>query len=254
MFKIVKSELMKIFSGKMIYICAVLTMLLTSLNYISVKILLSVNSPEASQIVEEMASITTQDYIMQQLLSLISNGGFSIILIIILTYLITDDYSKGTMKYSLLAINKQELFIGKIIAVAIIELLLTVVGLITSGTIGVIAFSWSVSGLTVIQILQAYLYGWLGFLGFSCLVIFIIQNVSSTGGAIGVGLGIYLSIGIISMLIPQSIKPFIISANAINLIDSSKSLWNEFALTNIAYIIIFGLLSLIIFKRKEIIY
>lgn len=246
--KIVKSELLKYFSGKMIYICSGILMILPVLDFIMAKILNKVQ-PE---IAEQLLNLSTQEYMMKSLLGLFSSGSLFIIVTVLISSIISEDYGNGTMKYSLLAVSREKLLIGKIITTGIINFIYIGVSLLSSSIIGFIGYKWSDNSHSLIQILGAALLGWITIFGFTCLVIFAVNKISKAGGAIGTGIGIYFAIAIIGALIPDEYKGAIITANLGKLVDMNLKSWGEIIITGVAYIIIFSTLSMLSFRKKEI--
>ena len=254
MFKVLKSELLKYLSGMMVYICAAITVFLSLADFAATK-LITILSPEAvPHLVEKYATMTTQGYILNSLMSLFGGGSLYIVVAIVAATLISEDYGKGTMKYSLLATSKEKLILGKILTAGVINLIFIGASLIGAASVGFIMFNWGSTGYSVLEIMVAYFLGWLTLTGFSALVIFMINKISKISGAIGVGIGASMVLGMVGALIPNAIKPFVITANFGKVMDMSISSWGEVAFTNIGYILVFSILTLISFRKKEILY
>lgn len=88
--------------------------------------------------------------------------------------------------------------------------------------------------------------------GFTCLVIFAVGKVSSTGGAIGLGIAIFFIISLVGGLVPQSYRFLLIASNFAKVTDIDS--WMEIAGTNILYVFSFTVLSVAAFRKKEILY
>lgn len=246
--KIIKSELLKYFSGKMIYICSGILMFLSVLDFIMTKVIGKLK-PE---LLANMKVLSTQEYIMNSLIGLFSGGILFIIVTILVSSSISEDYGNGTMKYSLLAVSRVKLLIGKIITIGIINFIYIALSLLSSSIIGFITHKWSDNSYSLIQIAGAFFLCWITLFGFTCLIIFAVNKISKAGGAIGVGIGIYFFISIIGALIPEEYKGAIITANIYKLTDINVKSWGAIIITGLIYIIIFSTLSVFSFRKKEI--
>lgn len=250
MFKIIKSELSKCFYGKMVYICSAIIFLLPILDYAIIKMLLTQELAEQAGV----SNLTTQSFILREFNAQFAAGGtvFIIITILIAT-LITSDYNNGTMKYSLMAVGRGKLIVGKIITVFTIELLYVSSILISSILIGILGYNWDPSGLNIIQIITVYLLGWLSICSFSMLLMFISNKMNKLIGTIGLSLGIYFTLSALSFVIPEKLK--FLSLLESFVIFSSYNFDVNFikVIINISvYFIVFGFLLVTSFKKKEI--
>lgn len=246
--KIIKSELLKYFSGKMIYICSAILMFLPVLDLIMTKVIEKLK-PE---LLENMKNLSTQEYMMNSLIGLFTGGILFIIVAVLVSSSISEDYGNGTMKYSLLAVSRVNLLVGKIITIGIINFIYITLALLSSSIIGFIKHDWIDSSYSIIQIAGAFLICWITLCGFTSLIIFAVNKISKAGGAIGVGIGIYFFISIIGALIPVEYKRAIITANIYKLSDINVKSWGEIIITGLIYIIIFSTLSILSFRKKEI--
>jgi len=254
MFKAMRSELVKGFSGIMIYIFIAITICLSLVDFIATKLIVTLSPEAVPELVERYANMTSQSYILNSLMSLFGGGAIFVVATIVVATMISEDYGKGTMKYSLLATSRENLILSKIATVGIINAIFIGASFVGSITIGSFIFDWDSSGNSIIEIMVVYFLGWLTLFGFSSLVIFMISKVSKVSGAIGIGVGAYMGMSMVGALVPKTIKPFIITANFGKIMDMSLSSWSEVAFTNVGYIIVFSILTLISFRKKEILY
>ncbi len=252
--RVIKSELIKYFSGKMIYITTILVFLQSILDYGATKLITLFNPEEVPELAQRFSNMSSQDYLLSSLLGVFTGGSIFIIITIVLANMISEDYGRGTMKYSLLATTREKLILGKIFTVGIINFLFMTATLVGAGAIGFIVFEWDSTSYSIIQILGAYGLGWLTLCGFSCMIVFAISKISKVSGAIGMGIGISMAIGIIGMIIPPSLKPLMISTNFSRVLEMSLGSWTEVLFTGGLYIIVFSILSVIVFRKKEILY
>jgi len=254
MFKAMVSELTKCFSGMMIYICTAIAIFLSLVDFIATKLITTLSPEAVPEIVERYANITSQGYILNSLISLFSGGGIFIVATIVVATLISEDYGKGTMKYSLLATSREKLILGKIVTAGVINLMFIGVSFIGAVLIGSFLFNWDSGGYSIMQIIVVYFLGWLTLFGFSSLVIFMTNKISKISGAIGLGIGAYMVMSMVGALVPKAIKPLVLTANFGKVMDMTLSSWSEVAFTNVGYIIVFSILTLISFRKKEILY
>lgn len=254
MFKTIKSELKKYMSGKMLYISIILVIVLSTIDYIATKVFIKYNPEEALELSKRSANISTQEYIVGTLVKLITGGTIFIIVTIIIAILISEDYGKGTLKYSLLATTKFKLIMSKIFTAGIINFLLVSAALISSSIIGIFAYKWDISSYYVFEIIAAYILGWLTLFGFSCLLIFVMINISKISGAIGVGIAIFMIIGVLGVILPQPLKAFIITVNFPEIVNMNLESLRQIFFTDVLYILFFSTLSVIIFRKKELFY
>lgn len=252
--RVIKSELIKCFSGKMLYITTVLVFLQSILDYGATKLITLFNPEHIPELAERFANMSSQDYILSSLLGIFSGGSIFIIISIVLANIISEDYGRGTMKYSLLATTRGKLILGKLATAGIINLLFMLAALVGAGAIGITVFEWDINGYSSLQILVAYGLGWLTLWGFSCLIVFLISKISKASGAIGIGIGVFMAMGIIGLIIPQALKPLVITVNFHRVIDMTLSSWGEVLFTGGIYIIGFSILSILFFRKKEILH
>ena len=254
MFKVIKSELIKYFSGLMIYISTAITILLSLLDFIATKLIVTLSPEAVPELVERYANMTSQTYIINSLMSLFSGGAIFIVATIVVATIISEDYGKGTMKYSLLATSRGNLILGKIVTTGVINAIFVGASFVAAVIIGSFTFNWDSAGFTMIEIMVVYFLAWMTMFGFSSIVMFMINKISKISGAIGVGVGVYMVTSIVGALVPESIKPLILTANFGKVMDMTISSWSEVVYTNLGYIIVFSSLVFISFRKKEMLY
>lgn len=251
MYRVVKSELMKWFSGKMIYISVMVTALLTTADHVATKLLSEYDPQAVPGLIERFEMMSAQEYMTSALVSLISGGAIFIIVTIITAIIITEDYEKGTMKYFLMAVSRKKLMTGKILSMGIINLLLIIAAFISSVIVGVIGYEWQQGSYSILQIISVYFLGWLTLSGFSSLLMFVFNKVNKVTGAIGIGIAIFMILGIVGVVMPESIRGFVISADFHKAADMDPASLRQTFLAGSIYVLIFSLLNLIAFKNKE---
>lgn len=253
MSRVIKSELKRYFSGKMVYICAGLLMLFTLLDYGMAKILIEI-SPESNPQIEAMfLNLSSQSFVLNELRNLFTGGNGLIMSLILAASLVSGDYGNGTMKYSLLAVSREKLIIGKVITASIINLIYIIAPLVSASIIGIAGYDWATDGYSYIQILGAASLCWVTLVGFTCLIMFAVNAVGKFAGAIGLGIGIYVFISMLSLL-PNKFKSFVISINLYKLADLNLSGSLEVLGIGLLYTVLFAGLLTLVFRRKEMMY
>lgn len=252
--RIVKSELIKWFSGKMIYISMLITALLVAIDFVATRLLASHKPQTVPGLAEKIQFMSSQEYIVNSMVNLLAGGTVFIIISIITATLVTEDYSRGTLKYSLLATSREKLMMGKIIASGIINFSLIVAALVSSSIIGIIGYDWSQGSYTILQIVMICFLGWLTITGFSLLLMFALGRINKVSGAIGLGIGIFMLTGVMGVVAPESLKGLIIGVNFSEVAALETSTLDQIFISGSMYVLIFSILNVLSFRNKEIIY
>lgn len=252
MLRVVRSELIKWFSGKMIYISMIITAFLVMVDYFAAKIYMETSSETIPGLTDRLSALSAQEYMVNSMVNLISGGSIFIIVTIIIANLITEDYGKGTLKYSLLAVSRRSLITGKIVSAGILVLMLVISAAVSSGIVGLAAYGWSDSSHSVMEVLTIHGLTWLTLYGFSSLLIFAVGRITKSSGAIALGIGIFMATGLVGVLGPESIKRYMIGVD-FHRVANLSSVYQARIFTNgLVYILLFAVLSIIFFRRKEI--
>ncbi len=254
MLRIVKSELMKWFSGKMIYISMLVTALVVSIDYLASRLLVTHNPETVPGLAERFQLMSTQEYIVNSIVNMVAGGTIFIIVTIITATLITEDYGRGTLKYSLLATTREKLMLGKIISSGIINFTLITAALISSSTIGVIGYEWKQDSYTILQIILVCFLGWLTIFGFSSLLMFALGGINKVSGAIGLGIGIFMLTGVIGVVAPEALKGLIIGVNFNKVAAMQTATLDQIFFSSSIYVLVFSILNVLNFRNKEIVY
>ncbi len=80
------------------------------------------------------------------------------------------------------------------------------------------------------------------------------QFISKIGVSISVGFVFFIIVGLLSVIIPDSFKAFLITANFVYILDMEKEAFIQLILNGSIYIIVFSLLSILHFNKKELLY
>lgn len=252
MFKGVKSEVIKLLAGKMIYICVGLVAILSGMEFFMTKLLKYVEPQQVSDLSEIYPH--AQRYILISLSNLLGGGPLLIMIIIIMASIMTEEYGRGILKYSLMALSRTQLMLSKLFVTGAVCLILVMTAFVTNIIIGYFAFDWAPSSYSFLELFGAYLIGWLVAYGFACVLIFMNQFISKVGVSISLGFVFFIIVGLLSVIIPDSFKAFLITANFVYILDMEKEAFIQLILNGSIYIILFSLLSILHFNKKELLY
>ncbi|WP_251859882.1 ABC transporter permease [Clostridium sp. Marseille-Q2269] len=169
-----------------------------------------------------------------------------------------EDYSRGTMKFSLMTpIKKGEFIVGKFLFIALYALIFLVVGFIGSYMVGTISFGLGAKREflnTFINNLKDYASVLLPLISFSTVITFIALIVNNSGATITLGIGIDIIMIVIDQMKNMVYYTFsggMYAPGIVNNLRPNSTL--IFSFTSIIYIVIFMLLSIIIAKKKDIV-
>jgi ABC-2 type transport system permease protein len=276
MISLAKNEVYKIFKQRKIYIFMFIIFVLTCLEYVGAII---VNKASRSN-----SSITSPFMNMNgQTMPLMMLSGISTIIVIFITILladiVTDEYKNGTLKLSLLApISRSKLLVSKVVGLLFGTLILLVFTMIISYLLGTVFFGWgdkfilngfnyNTNGDLVKQTMTfsvskgilftifSYIIQVLPYMAFGMIVLFLSLLFSNMGATIGTSLGVWFAFTILDQ-ISKDVKLYTITSyfsfysKFIDKIDFEATLIDLSVI--IVYIVIFYVLSLILFRKKDI--
>ncbi|KYG34482.1 ABC transporter permease subunit [Bacillus gaemokensis] len=276
MLKMVGNELIKMFSGKRMYVFIAISLLYVIITFVSTKNMMSnmdtikdnipanLNLPDVPKIVLNgfSASVVTLDGISSFLLV--------VYIIVLAASSITDEYRDGTLKLPLLqGVKRTSVIFSKLIALSVI----IVFFLLFNFSVSIISGSY-LFGLGEKFILQHPSYGkvelsifegmwallqmngavFLFLLAVAAIVIYISIKMNSTANAIGVGVGLLLAMNIIGSL-GLSVNPYFIFGYTK---FHEKILNHDGVLLGVGILLVhfalFLILSLYDFKRKDLVH
>lgn len=255
MINIVKNEVYKLFARKKIYTFGIV---IFAISLLILGESLLTNS--------KMPGVSTGQGFPIILLGGMASFVFPIIIILLITGLITDEYMDGSMKLVLIRpVKRNEYLLGKIyaylITIAIFLLILLILGYIA----GTVFFGWgetlmikgeeisSVKGILLVLIV--YALSLIPYFSFGMVIMFFSVLLDNSGSAVGIGSALVIASFIIQQLVPD-ISPYLISSyfNTFYIVTSGLdgiTIFLRFLLI-LTYGIIFYNLSQAIFKRKDI--
>lgn len=270
MLKVMKNELIKAFSEKKKYIFTGILILLCIASSVGMYYLInnfdkldSSQNVSVSGSVEELARLSGQLF-PKEFILFISDFLLPIFLIILAADMICDDYINGTLKFTLITpVNRVKVIMGKLLSIFVLLVFMEIIMMISSYIIGTVFLGWGtyyINGEAVssfrgfLDTLYAYGITLLPLFAFSSLCGFASLCFSKVSSVIGALIGLIFGMSIVSQF-SQTIGKFMI-INYVKLYkllpilsQSDKTL--AFVVIS-AYFVVFSMLSIVIFKRKNI--
>lgn len=263
MINLIENELFKIFRLKKLYISvaiAILIELLEAVVYIYMK-----QNPSglAADDLSSLASLNGQSF---PLLMLIGFNQYSVVFMsIILADIISDEFRTGTIKLSLLRpVSRIELLNSKIVALFVSLAILLGFTLITSYLVGSIFFGWGdetlIAGISydtikgLLLTFQSYFFTLFSYFAFGMIIVFVSILCKNMGLTVGISLGLMTFLIVLENV--KSVHNFSIWHQQ----DLYMNFIRDFSWGNtliglaniIVYSVGFYILSLIIFRKKDI--
>lgn len=186
--------------------------------------------------------------------------------IILVADIVTGEYQDGSIKLCLTRdISRTQLLFAKALALFFIIGSLLIFAMLASYIMGIIALGWGnefiiknitmPSGFSVLFTLLIYVFSTIPLFSFGMIIMFFSIISLNEGALVSIGIGILVTLMIANEVF-SSISPFIINSyfNIFNMISSegiNASIIMGLFMT-LLYAVIFYSLSLIIFKRKDI--
>jgi|GEM_PF-1368585 len=245
MLKVFKNEMIKMISGKKLYIFSVI--LIAS---IIIMALLCKSIPSVK--------IGPQNFVAQMIMNgMIMEPLIPIFMILVAAEIITEDYSSGTMKFTLMTpIRKIDVFAGKLLFMGVYIVILMAICFVSSYIVQIFFCGLGGSSIffkTFIYNLKCFVVVIPPLIAFSAIVGFISLFITSSGAVIGIGIGVY----IIAKFLNMGIKNFIYFSPVGGFYASSfigktgtYGIWT-FMLSSLVYIIVFAILIAAVVKKKD---
>ena len=207
MIGLIKNELVKVFNQKKIYIF--LALVFGHIIFSIVLSLMGIINPE----------LTGQTFAYDNL-SLLAQFLLPIFSIILIGDMITEELVKGTFKLSLIhPVSRKEYLTGKFLSLGIILGILLLSSLVFSYISGTFIFGWGESfqigqkALStqhgIIWTLFSHFISIIPIMAFNMYVFILAMKLETSGGLVGIGIGIYLIMDVIRLFI-AGLRPFVI--------------------------------------------
>ncbi|MFD3156908.1 ABC transporter permease [Haloimpatiens sp. FM7330] len=246
MLKVLKNEIIKMFNGKKFYV-------------LSTVVIMSIVIMAVMGISDAKSEITAENFLVRTLFGMLMKPIVPMFMVLVISETLTEDYTHGTMKFSLMTpIKKSDFIIGKLLFIALYALIFLIISFVGSYIVGAIVFGLGSKG----ELLNNFIYNvkvyasvTLPLLSFSSVISFIALLINNSGAVIGLGIGI----DVIMMMIDSQMKNvmyFTFSGGmyayeVITKLDTHSIL--NFSLTACIYICLSLLLSMFAIEKKDIV-
>lgn len=196
----------------------------------------------------------------------ISTLFLPVFVILYVVTLVTDEYVDGSLKLPLLRkVSRNQLLLGKICSLAVILLIFMLVQLILGYSFGMMFFGWgegffikgksysSAAGISITVV--TYIISLLSNVSFGTIILLFALLINNSASVAGIGIGVLFSSLLVDYMIPAA-APYMISSyfNSYRLLVEGITLekFMIMLLVIVGYGLLFYGLSLIIFKKKDI--
>ncbi|MBW9172094.1 ABC transporter permease [Clostridium estertheticum] len=241
MLKIFKNEIIKMVSSKKFYLlCAILIFSIILMGTVGHR-------------------INANNFVLATLDGMVMKPIVPIFMVLVIVEVLTDDYSLGTMKFSLMTtIKKSDFIIGKLLFIALYALIFMAISFIFSYIVGTTIFGLGGKEEIIKNLvynIKCYGVLILPLLSFCAIMSLIALLINNSGAMIGLGIGIIV---ILSTLI--SVQENVIyfmpgggmyAASYIN--KSGPHSIFLFAIVAVIYIIVFSFISSLVINKKDIV-
>lgn len=255
--KLLQNELLKLFKARRLY---VFFLLLTATTVITVYYY--INPDAGMQTVIELANAQSLPIVLKY-----STAQFlSIFMAIYIADIITDEYKTGSLKLSMLRpISRTTLLNSKVVAIFAFTVILTFFFILSTYVIGIVSFGWGNSsvynGITYSTIdgllltIKVFAVSILPLIAFGMITTFIAVSSSSMTTTITISIGIMMLGQYLNAL--PSIKVFSVVNQILFFSDYFVKINNPgemmlSVIVNLVYIVIFYLMAVTTFKKKDI--
>lgn len=249
MLNVLRMELNRFFKGKAIYVFIAIIMAIPVIEYTSMKILIQ-NGIFPQDVVDKYMAYSSQQMVYYFWRQLFNGGALFFISVMMVSFILTEDYVNGTMKYSLMAVSRTELAVGKMLAVLILNSAIFCLGLLSGVTIAVITRSWDITGDTGSHFIIIAILAILTLAAFNSILSFIQVYINHLGAAIGIGLGLYVFSYTILQLLPESFTNYMFLGGIMRMSELHGSELTSAIIVPLVYTLIFSSLAGISLKRK----
>ncbi|WP_250816659.1 ABC transporter permease [Clostridium swellfunianum] len=255
--KLLQNELLKLFKARRLY---VFFLLLTATTVITVYYY--INSDAGMQTVIETANAQSLPIVLKYSTA----QFFSIFMAIYIADIITDEYKTGSLKLSMLRpISRATLLKSKVSAIFAFTVILTLFFILSTYAIGIVSFGWGNStvynGITystidgVLLTVKVFAVSILPLIAFGMITAFIAVSSNSMTTTIAISIGITMLGQYLNAL--PSIKVFSVVNQMLFFSDYFVKINNPgemmlSVIVNLVYIVVFYLLAVTKFKKKDI--
>ncbi len=245
MLKVIKNEFIKMFNGKKFYILAILVIVSIAIGIVMGKS-------------DVQSHMNAGNFLTSVLLGMVMRPIVPMFMVLVIAETFTEDYSRGTMKFTLMAgVKRSELIFGKMLFIALYAVIFMVVTLVSSYIIGTIAFGTGINGeffnnfIFNVKLCSSVI---LPLISFSIVLSFVALLINNSGAMIGFGIGVSVIMVMLDQI--KNVMYFTFSGGMYGTAFAGKLTSHNiliFTITACIYIAIFSLLDLIIIRKKDIV-
>lgn len=199
---LIKMELEKLFSSRMIYICLCLLILIIPLTY-GFKILLIEKGLTNNEAIAAFYRLSLQDYVLISLKNEISSGLIFFLISIAITVITVEDYVNGTQKYLLLATNRSIIAYGKTVIVMLVTLIMSLTLILSTFMVGIFTKSWDFAGVGAIPLFLSLLTFTGITIVFALIANYLALYINNTIGVIGTSILVLVIFNALGLFLPR---------------------------------------------------
>jgi ABC-2 type transport system permease protein len=246
---VLKNEFIKTISGKKFYIFL--------LSIVSSLVLMAI-ATISFKAKDSSIALSVQPFLKDALNGILVKPLLPIFMIIIAAETFSEDYTEGTMKFSLLTpIKKKDLILGKLAFIAVYSAALIAFSFVTGYIIGTIFLGFgdkNTAFSSLITNIKLYALIILPLVSFSMIMSLIAMFIKGTGAMIGAGIGIYFIMIFIDMGIKHAM--FYTFSGGLLAYDLMGNVPNmeilKLLITAVVYIILGLVANIAVIKNKDI--
>lgn len=245
MLKVLKNEFIKMFNGKKFYILALLVIISIVIETIMGKS-------------DVQSHMNAQNFFTSALFGMAMKPFVPMFMVLVIAEAFTEDYSQGTMKFSLMTgIKRSELIFAKLIFIALYAVIFMLIVFVSSYIVGTITFGTGIKG----EFFNNFIYNAklcasviLPLISFSVVMSFVALFMNNSGAMIGFGIGIDLIMMMVDRI--KNVMYFTFSGGMYSTGFAGEFTTHNvlmFTITACIYIATFSLLDLIVMRKKDIV-
>lgn len=201
---VVRMELRRLFMGKALFVCMAILILIPIIELTSVKILMTQGTFDAASVTKFQA-YTVKEMSFYLWRQLFHGGALFIIVSLIVTFILTEDYTNGTMKYSLMAVRRSQLSAGKHVSILIVNGMLILAGFTSAFLVSLVERGWSMSIGSFLDMFGIMILAWFAISAFTGILGIIQLHLSNIAASVAAGLGLYVVAWMIAQIIPDAL-------------------------------------------------
>lgn len=242
MLKVLKNELIKMVNGKKLWI-------FIGVNFVSIMLMAYM------AVKEPYAHIGTQNFLEVCLWGIVMRPIIPIFIILAVAEIITEDYSKGTMKFSLLAtIKKREIILGKFLFLVFYEMIMLLISFIQCYVVQIFALGIG-NNKTFFYNIKCYFVIVLPLVAFSMIISLISILIDNSTVVITINIALYFVVDMINFYVKSTIGSiFFGGLNVYKILGKVNNY--QIALTiavSSLYALLFIVLNMEVIKKKDIV-